>query len=41
MKKKEKISAAEVKKLIFDKILQKVYNEQNGIRIINDFFSKK
>jgi len=41
MKKKEKISAAEVKKLIFDKIIQKVHNEQNGIRIINDFFSKK
>jgi DNA polymerase elongation subunit (family B) len=40
MKKKEKISAAEVKKLIFDKIIQKVHNEQNGIRTINDFFSK-
>ena len=41
MKKKEKISAAEVKKLIFDKIIQRVYNEQNGIRTMNDFFSKK
>jgi DNA polymerase elongation subunit (family B) len=41
MKKKEKISAAEVKKLIFDKIIHKVHNEQNGIRTINDFFSKK
>ena len=40
MKKREKISATEVKKLIFDKIIQKVYNEQNGIRTINDFFSK-
>jgi len=41
MKKKEKISATEVKKLIFDKIIQKVHNEQNGIRTINDFFIKK
>jgi len=29
-----------VKKLIFDKIIQKVYNDQNGIRTMNDFFSK-
>jgi DNA polymerase elongation subunit (family B) len=41
MKKREKIASAEVKKLIFDKILQKVYNEQNGIRTMNDFFIKK
>ena len=41
MKKKEKISAAEVKKLIFDKIIQKVFNDQHGIRTMNDFFSKK
>jgi hypothetical protein len=41
MKKKEKISALEVKKLIFDKILEKVYNEQNKIRTMFDFFSKK
>jgi hypothetical protein len=41
MKKREKIASAEVKKIIFDKILQKVYNEQNGIRTMNDFFIKK
>ena len=41
MKKREKLASIEVKKLIFDKILQKVYNEQNGVRTMYDFFSKK
>lgn len=38
MKKKEKASAVEVKKYLFDEVLQKIYNEKHGIRTMHDFF---
>jgi DNA polymerase elongation subunit (family B) len=41
MKKKEKICAAKVKSLLFDKVLEKIYNEKNNIQQITSFFSRK
>ena len=41
MKKKEKFCAAKVKALLFDKVLEKIYNEKNNIQQITSFFSKK
>ena len=38
MKKREKYTSAKIKLLLFDKILTKVYNQQNGVRTMNDFF---
>ena len=38
MKKREKYTSAKIKVLLFDKILTKVYNQQNGVRTMNDFF---
>ena len=40
MKKKEKYCAAKVKALLFDKVLEKIHNEKNGIQTITSFFSK-
>ena len=40
MKKKEKFCAAKVKALLFDKVLNKIYNEKNGIQQITTFFRK-
>ena len=41
MKKKEKYTSAKVKTLLFDKFLEKIYNQQNGIRTMTDLFSGK
>jgi len=41
MKKREKYTSAKIKALLFDKFLTKVFNEQNGVRTLNDFFVKK
>ena len=41
MKKKEKLSSAKVKQLLFDKVLNRIYNEKNKIQTITSFFSKK
>jgi hypothetical protein len=38
MKKREKYTSAKIKVLLFDKILTKVYNQQNGVRTMNDFY---
>jgi len=38
MKKKEKFCATKVKALLFDKILEKIYNEKNNIQQITSFF---
>ena len=40
MKKKEKVCAAKVKELLFDKVLMKIYNDKNGIRQITQWFKK-
>ena len=39
-KKREKLSSAKVKQLLFDKFLNKIFNEKHGIRQITDFFGK-
>jgi DNA polymerase elongation subunit (family B) len=41
MKKKEKFCANKVKALLFDKVLEKIYNEKNNIQQITSFFSRK
>lgn len=41
MKKKEKYTSAKVKTLLFDKFLEKIYNQQNGIRTMSDLFPGK
>jgi DNA polymerase elongation subunit (family B) len=41
MKKKEKQSSAEIKTLLFEKFLTKIYQSQNGIRTLTEFWSKK
>jgi len=41
MKKKEKFCAVKVKSLLFDKVLDKIYNEKNNIQQITSFFSRK
>ena len=38
MKKKEKYCAAKVKELLFDKVLEKIHNDKNGIRQITQWF---
>jgi len=40
MKKREKYCSGEVKKLLFDPFLTKIYNAQNGIRTIMQFWGK-
>ena len=40
MKKKEKYCASKVKILLFDKTLEKIYNEKNRIQTISQFFKK-
>jgi DNA polymerase elongation subunit (family B) len=40
MKKKEKYCAAKVKELLFDKVLEKIHNDKNGIRQITNWFGK-
>ena len=40
MKKKEKYCSAKIKGLLFDKFLQKIYNQQNGIRTLFECFGK-
>ena len=41
MKKKEKFCATKVKALLFDKVLEKIYNEKNNIQQITSFFGRK
>jgi DNA polymerase elongation subunit (family B) len=41
MKKKEKVTSAEIKTLLFEKFLTKIYQSQNGIRTLNEFWVKK
>jgi len=41
MKKKEKFCATKVKSLLFDKVLEKIYNEKNNIQQITSFFVRK
>ena len=41
MKKREKHSSAEIKTLLFDKFLTKIYQSQNGIRTLTEFWAKK
>jgi len=38
VKKKEKYCAAKVKELLFDKVLEKIHNDKNGIRQITQWF---
>jgi hypothetical protein len=40
MKKREKICSSKVKVLLFDKILNKIYNNRNHIQSITSFFKK-
>ena len=39
MKKKEKVCAAKVKELLFDKVLMKIHNDKNGIRQITQWLT--
>ena len=41
MKKKEKYCSKKVKEILFDKFLQKIFNEQNGIRTLDEMFGKR
>ena len=41
MKKKEKYCSQKVKTILFDEFLQKIFNQQHGIRKIMDCFGKK
>jgi DNA polymerase elongation subunit (family B) len=41
MKKREKLCSAKTKVLLFDKFLNKIYNEKHGIRQITTFFGKR
>ena len=41
MKKKEKVCSAKVKQLLFDKVLDKIYNKKNNIQTLTSFFGKK
>ena len=39
MKKREKYTSAKVKTILFDKFLEKIYNQQNGIRTMTEFIT--
>jgi hypothetical protein len=39
MKKREKISSAKIKVLLFDKILETIYNRKNKIQTLDRFFT--
>jgi DNA polymerase elongation subunit (family B) len=41
MKKKEKVTSAEIKTLLFEKFLTKIYQSQNGLRTLTEFWVKK
>jgi len=41
MKKREKYTSAKIKTLLFDKFLEKIFNQQNGLRTMNEFFVKR
>jgi DNA polymerase elongation subunit (family B) len=41
MKKKEKYCSQKVKTILFDKFLQKIFNQQNGIRTLSECFGRK
>uniref|UniRef100_A0A6C0HZ07 DNA-directed DNA polymerase n=1 Tax=viral metagenome TaxID=1070528 RepID=A0A6C0HZ07_9ZZZZ len=41
MKKKEKVTSAEIKTLLFEKFLTKIYQTQNGLRTLTEFWVKK
>jgi hypothetical protein len=41
MKKKEKLCSAKIKVLLFDKVLNKIYNQKNKIQTITSFFIRE
>lgn len=41
MKKREKYTSAKIKALLFDKFLEKIFNQQNGIQTVSSFFKSK
>ena len=41
MKNKEKYCSQKVKALLFDKVLNKIYNDKNKIQSITNFFAKR
>jgi DNA polymerase elongation subunit (family B) len=41
MKKKEKVCSAKVKQLLFDKVLNTIYNKKHHIQTLTSFFGKK
>ena len=40
MKKREKYTSAKIKAILFDKFLEKIFNRENRVRTMNDFFGK-
>jgi len=40
MKKKEKYCSAKIKTILFDNVLDKIYNKKHGIQTINQFFTR-
>jgi len=38
MKKKEKYCSAKIKTILFDDVLDKIYNKKHGIQTLNMFF---
>jgi DNA polymerase elongation subunit (family B) len=40
MKKREKYTSAKIKAILFDKFLEKIFNNQNGIQTVTSFFIK-
>ena len=41
MKKREKYTSAKIKTILFDKVLEKIFNQQNGIQTVTSFFGKR
>jgi len=41
MKKREKYTSAKIKTILFDKFLEKIFNQQNGIQTVTSFFKSK
>jgi DNA polymerase elongation subunit (family B) len=38
MKKREKYTSAKIKAILFDRFLEKIFNKENGMRTLNEFF---
>ena len=41
MKKREKLCSSNIKVLLFDKVLQKIYNERNRLQTMDEFLVRK